>query len=142
MLAVGSVERADQGEGGQIDANGSKPGAANGREQPFDHVALGGDEHDLLTRTAGGIDDAERMEVEHGVRQRHGHLVLRLEAHGRRELLAVAQRRQLERPHHGALIGDPDPYTLAHAAAREELAQGLGDDGLIHHVALANRVGG
>ena len=79
----------------------------------------------LLARARGRVDDAERVEVEDGVVQRHRHLVLGLEAHRGGELLAVGDGRQLERAQDGALVGDADAHPLAQPAVAEQLAQGL-----------------
>ena len=57
--------------------------------------------------------------------ERHRHLVLGLEGDGGGELLAVGDRRQLERAQHGALVGDADAHALAEAAVGEQLAQGV-----------------
>ncbi len=86
------------------------------RQQPFDHVALGGDEQHALAGSGGRVDDAERMEVEHRVGERHRHLVLGLEANGGRELLAVGDRRKLEHAHHRALVGDADAHARGEVA--------------------------
>ena len=69
VLGVVAVERADQRERGQVDALRAQAGLADGGEQAGDHVALGGDEHDLLARSGGRVVDAERLEVEDGVRR-------------------------------------------------------------------------
>ena len=141
MLGVGAVERADQREGGEVDALRAQAGAADGGEQALDHVALGGHEHDPLAGAGGRVDDAERVEVENGVAQRHRHLVLGLEAHGRGELLAVGHRRQLERAQHRALVGDADAHALAQAVLGEQLAQGVAERALVDDLALADGVG-
>ena len=75
----------------------------------------------------GRVDHAERVEVEDGVVQRHRHLVLGLEAHGGGELLAVGDRRQLERAQDRALVGDADAHALAQPAVAEQLAQRLAE---------------
>ncbi len=116
VLGIGTVERADQRESGEVDSLRTQTGVAHGREQALDHVALGGDEHDLLAGSLGRVDDAERVEVEDGVAERHRHLLLGLEAHGGGELLAIGDRRQLERAQHRALVGDADAHALAQPA--------------------------
>ena len=67
VLGVGAVERADQRERGEVDALRAQAGVAHRGEQPLDHVALGGDEHDALARALRRVDDPERVEVEHRV---------------------------------------------------------------------------
>ena len=90
--AVGNsaVQGADQRERRHVYADGHQTGAANGREQTFDHVALGRHEHHPLSWTRRGLDDAEGLKVEHGVGERHRHLVRRLEPDSCGELLGVA----------------------------------------------------
>ncbi len=121
--------------------SGTQSRGANGGDQAFDHVALGGDDDHALARAGGRVDHAERVEVEHGVVERHRHLVLGLEAHGRRQLLAVGQRRQLECAQHGALVGDANTYALVELGVTEHLAQRVGERGAVEHLALAHRVG-
>ena len=65
----------------------------------LDHVAACGDEHDACARPVRRVDDAERLVLEHRLVERHRDVVLRMEAHGRRDLLGVGQRRQVDRPH-------------------------------------------
>ena len=43
-------QRADHGEGGEVDALGTQAGAARGGEHPLDHVAASRHEHDALAR--------------------------------------------------------------------------------------------
>ena len=50
VLGPGAVQRADHGEGGQVDALGLQAGAAQGGEDALDHVAAGGDEQHALAR--------------------------------------------------------------------------------------------
>ena len=87
------MQRADHGEGGEVDALGPQAGGAHRGEHAVDHVAAGGDEQDALARAALAVDDVERLEVEDRLVERHRELVLRLEAHGRVELLGVGDRR-------------------------------------------------
>ncbi len=141
-LAFGAiVQRADQGEGGQVHALRREPRASHCRQELFDHVALGGHEHDALALAGRRINQAEWVEVEHRIGERHRHLVLGLEAHGRGELLAVGHRRQVERAHHRALIGDAHAHALAETAGREHLAQCLRQRVDVDDLALAHRVG-
>ena len=140
LLGFVAVEGADQGEGREVDAFGGQAGAADRGEQPLDHVALRGHEHDALARAGGGVDDAERVEVEDGVVERHRHLVLRLEGDRRGELLLVGDGRQLERAQHGALVGHADAHALAEAGVVEQLAQRLAERALVDHFAVAHRV--
>ena len=142
LLLFVAVERADQREGGEVDALGGQPGLAHGGEQPFDHVALRRDQDDALARAGGGVDDAERVEVEDGVAERHRDLVLRLEGDGGGELLLVGDGRQLERAQHGALVGDADPDALAEVVLGEQLLERLGQGDLVDDFAVAHRVGG
>ena len=66
-------------------------------------------------RPVGVVDDAERLVVEHGLVERHRDLVLRLEAHGGRELLGVLEVRQVDDAHDDLLVGDADAHALAEA---------------------------
>ena len=70
---------------------------------------------DALARALGRVDDVERLEVEDRAVERHRDLVLRLEAHGRLELLAVRDRRQLEDADDDLLVGDADADALVEA---------------------------
>ena len=79
-------ERADHGEGGEVDALGAQPGAADGEREALDHVAAGRDDDDALARALGRVDDADRVEVEDGGVDRHRQVLLGVEAHGGREL--------------------------------------------------------
>ena len=45
-------------------------------EQALDHVAPGGDDHDAGARAVGGLDDPERVVLEHGLLERHRDVVL------------------------------------------------------------------
>ncbi len=72
--------------------------------------------------------------------ERHRHLVLGLEAHGRLDLLAVVDRRQVERAQHRALVGDAEAHALVQIAVLEELAQRVREHALVEHLALAHDV--
>ena len=50
VLGPGAVQRADHGEGRQVDALGLQPGAAQGGEDALDHLAARGDEQHALAR--------------------------------------------------------------------------------------------
>jgi hypothetical protein len=142
LLGVGAVERADQREGRKVDALGGQPCAADGADQPFDHVALSGDEDDALTGPGGRLDDAQRVEVEDGVVERHRDLVLSLEGDGGLKLLVVGDRRKLEDPQNRALVGDADPDALAEARRGEHLTQRVREGLLVEHFTIAHGVGG
>ena len=114
---------------------------ADGAQQALDHLALGGDHDHALARALGRLEDAERVEVQDGARERHRHLILGLEAHRGGELLAIDDGGQLERAQHGSLIGQADPHALAQTSVAEELAQRLAEGALVEHLALAQRVG-
>src|SRR5207302_5324986 len=60
----------------------------------------------------------------------------------RRELLLVAQGRELERAEHRALVGDTDADALAEAAAGEQLAKRLAEGALVRDFAVTDGVGG
>jgi hypothetical protein len=89
-----------------------------------------------------GVDDAQRVEIEHGVAERHRHLVLGLKLDRSGQLLAIGHRRQLERAHDGALVGDPYAHALGQPLVAEQLAQYTAQIALIDHLALADGVGG
>jgi len=57
-------------------------------------------------------------------------------------LLAIGDRRQLERAQHGALVRDADADALVEAAHREELAKRVAEGDLVHDFAVAHDVGG
>ncbi len=138
---LGTVERADQRERGQVDALGHQPGAADGSEQPFDHVALGRDENDALARPGGRVDDTERVKVEYRVVQRHRHLVLGLELTAAASSLWSVTGWQLEGPQHRALVGDADADALAEPARPNSSRSVVAESLLVEHFAVAHRVG-
>ena len=93
VLGPGAVQRADHGEGGQVDALGLQAGAVQGGEDALDHLAASGDEQHALAAAGLVGDDVERLVVEHRVLQRHRKLVLRVEADGGLDLLGVLEIR-------------------------------------------------
>ncbi len=141
MRGARAVQRADQRERGEIHALGAQAGVLHGAQHALDHLALGGDDDHALARPVGSIEHAERVVVQHRRGQRHRHLILGLEAHRGAELLAVGDRRQLQRAQHRALVGQPHAHALAQSRVLEELAQRLAQLALVEHLALAHDVG-
>ena len=141
MLVPGApaVERADHGEGGEVDALGTQAGAADGADDVGDHVAPGRDEQQALLARLGALDDLERLEVDDRLVDRHRKLVVRVEAHGGLELLRIAQVRQLERPDDDLLVGDADADPLGEALVlAEERAERLRERVGVDDLAVAN----
>ena len=134
-------ERADHGEGGQIDALGAKAGRADGGDEPLDHVAASCHEDDPLARALGRVDHADGLEVEYGAVERHRQLVLRLEADGGRELLAGDARGKLEGTEDDPAVGDADAHPLVEVVRAEELAQRVGERVNLGDLAVADDAG-
>ena len=95
--------------------SGRRPAARTAVRTRLDHVAAGRDEQHALARAVGRLDDVERLEVEDRLVERHRDLVLRVEAHGGVELLAVVDRRQLDDADDDLLVGDADADALVEA---------------------------
>jgi hypothetical protein len=94
-------------------------------EQRLDHVPAGGDENHARALPVDRVDVPERLMLEHGLVQRHRDVLLRLESNGGADLLRVPQRRQVDRPHHDALVGDADTHALAELVLGKQRAQRL-----------------
>ncbi len=135
------VEGADQRERGEVDALGAQAGVAHGAQQPLDHLALSGDDDHALARAGGRVEDAERVEVQHGAGERHRHLVLGLGADRGGERLLVVDGRQLQRAQDRALVGETDPHAPTQPGLAEELVQRLPERPLVEDLALAHGVG-
>ena len=118
LVAPGLVQGPDHREGGEVDSLRAQPGPTRGLEDAEDHVAPRGDEHDPGARPVGRLDDPERMVLEHRLVERHRDVVLGLEANRRGELLGVLERREIDRAHDDALVGDADAYLARRACAR------------------------
>ena len=113
--APAPVQRADHGEGREVDALGLQACGAQGGEHALDHLAAGRHEQDALAPPGPVADDVELLVVQDRVIERHRKLVLRLEAHRRLELLGVLEVGQLDDAHDDLLIGQADANALAEA---------------------------
>ena len=107
--APGAMQRPDHGEGREVDALSPQPGAPGDIEQQLDHVAPRSDEDNAGPRSAGRLDGADDVVLQHGVLERHRNVILSLEANGRSDLLAVGHRRQIERAHDDLLVRYAEP---------------------------------
>ena len=114
---------------------------AHGREQPFDHVALGGHQHHALARAGGSVDDAKRVEVHDCVVERHRHLVLGLEGDRCGEFLLIGDRGQLSVRSTVRWLATPTRTRLLSPLDAEQLAQRLAERALVDHFSVAHRVG-
>jgi len=89
------------------------PGLLGGLDELRDHVALGGDDEDLLPAGAVfGRHRGQHLEVEDGVGERDGDGLLRLELDGGAKLLGVDDR-ELHGADHDLLVGHAERETLA-----------------------------
>ena len=76
--------------------------------------------------------------LEHGLLERHRDVVGRLEADRRADLLGALQRREVERAHHDALVGDTDAHPLGKLVSGEQVAQRRGERLDVDHLAVAD----
>ena len=101
--------------------SGRRPAPRTARDDVRDHVAAGRDEHDALARALGRLDDAERLEVEDRLVERHRDLVLR---RGSAPRPRAPSRRSSCGSSSGAdddlLVGDADADALAEALVLAE----------------------
>ena len=74
---------------------GFRPAARAAASVSSDHLPPRRDEDDLLARPVGRVDDADGLEVQHGVVQRHRDLVGSLEADRDGQLLGICDRRKV-----------------------------------------------
>ena len=95
--------------------SGFRPGGAQRGEDALDHLAARGHEQDALAAARLVGDDVEGLVVEHGVLERHGKLVLRLEADGRLDLLGVLEEGQVDDADDDLLVGQADADALVEA---------------------------
>ena len=86
-----------------------------------------GDDDDARARAAGGLDLPERDVVEDRLVHRHRDVVRRLGAHGGVERLGVLERRQVERAHDDALVGDAQADAVRKVVLGEEGLERLGE---------------
>ena len=110
-------------------------------DQAVDHVAADGDDHDARARAGGGVDRAERLEVEHRLVDRHRDVVRRADAHGLLERLVVGEHRQVERAHDDALVRDAEAHARAEVVLGEERAQLVGERGRVRDLAVTQDAG-
>ncbi len=139
--ALALMQGADHREGGEVDADRAQTRLACGGVQPADDVATGGDEDDTGARSLLGVDDAEHVVLEHRLLQRHRDVVLRVKAHGRRDLLGVRERRQVDGAHEDPLAGDAQAHALAELVLLEEVPQRLGERLDVGDLAVAQQPG-
>ena len=135
------VQRADHRERRKVDALRAKARLAGGLEQPVDHLAAGRNQHDAGARALGGLDDPERVVLEDGLVELHGNVLLRLEADRGGDLLGGLQRRQVDGPHHDAVVGDADAHALAELVLGEHVAQDRRKRLDVDDLAIANDAG-
>ncbi len=135
---VVTVERADHRERGQVDRGWPQAGARGCLEQTIDHVATSGDEDDARPRAVRGLDGPEDLVLEHRLLERHRDVLLSLELDGGGNLLGIGERREVDRPHHDALVGDTQPHPLAELVLREQSPQNLREGVHVGDLAVAN----
>ncbi len=135
-------QRAQDGEGGEVDHLRGEAGLLNGEERAVDHVARGGDEQDAQHAAAGLVGELlERVEVQDGLLHRHRDVVLHLEGQG---LLQLARRqpRQVDLADDDLLVRDADDDLLGgELRLRPELLDGLGDSVGVDDLAVPHRAG-
>jgi len=105
-------------EGLQVDAIDTQAGLARRFGELTDHVALGGDDEDLLPGypvIAG--HRGQDLEIEYRIGQRYGNGLLRLKLDGRAKLLGVYHRK-LHGAHDNLLVGDAERKSLAGETGR------------------------
>ena len=141
-VQLGTVEGADHRERRQVHADGPQSGLARRVEQPLDHVAARGDDDHAGALPLGGVDDAERVVLEHRLLKRHRDVVGRLEADGGADLLRPLERRQIERAHDDALVGDAQADALAELVGGEQVAQRRRESLDVDDLAVADDAGG
>ena len=98
---------------------GAQAGLARGGVQALDHVAPGGDEHDARARALGRVDDARATgarapPASSGI----GMWSCAWKRTAAASSLASVERRQVDRAHHDALVGDAEPHALAELVRR------------------------
>jgi hypothetical protein len=138
---VAVVERADHGEGAEVDALGAQAGGAHGRDDLLDHRAARRDEDDAQARALRRVDDAELLEVDDRLVEAHGQLALGLEADDRVELLGVLDGGDLERPDDDALVGDADADAAVEPVLAEHVPQRGRERLRVGDLAVADDVG-
>ena len=122
--------------------SGLQPGRLAGRHDALDHVAAGRDDQDALARAVLGLDDVERLEVQHRAVERHRDLVLGLEADRGLQLLAILQRRKLQDADDDLLVRDADANLLVEALVFPvQRAQRVGECVDVVHLAVADDAG-
>ena len=116
VVGAGAVQRADHREGGEVDALGLAGPAARSAARTRSTISRrAATSSTRWRRPVGVVDDGERLVVEHRVLERHRKLVLRLEAHGRGELLGVLEVGQVDDAHDDLLVGQADADALVEA---------------------------
>ena len=88
-----------------------------------------------------GLHEAERLVLEHRLIERHRDVVLGLEADRRGDLLGSRERRQVQRAHDDALIGEAEAHPLAELVLGEHRAQNLGERLDVDDLAVADHPG-
>ncbi len=108
-----------------------------GVDEAVDRLAAGrGDDHARARALRGG-DEAERLEVDDGLLDRHRDVIGRLVLDGGGERLRVVDRRQVERAHDDPLVGDAEPDAARQLVLGEERAQLVAEGDRIDDLAVA-----
>ena len=137
VLRPGRAQRADHGEGGEVDAGDGQAGLGRGGDEAVDHLAAHGDDDHAVARAVGRVDLAERLEVEHGLVHRHRDVVRRRGADGLLQRLRVVDHRHVERAHDDALVGHAEADRRREIVVGEELAELLGQRDRVGDLAVA-----
>ncbi len=112
-------ERADHAEGREVDALELQPGALEGGGGALDHLLAHGDDDDARAQPGRRVDDAERLEVEHGLVHRHRDVVGSGGLDGGGELLRVVEDGvEIERADDDPLMRDAEPDASRGARSR------------------------
>ena len=135
-------ERADHAERGQVDALDLQAGALDGGGGALDHLLADGDDDHARAQAQRRVDRAERLEVEDGLVHRHRDVVRRGLLDGGGEGLRVVDHDvEVERAHHDALVGDPEPHPLGELVVGEERLERLRKSDRIGDLAVAHDAG-
>ena len=106
----------------------SQAGALDGGGGALDHLAADGDDDDARAQADRRVDDAERLEVQHGLVHRHRDVVRSGGADGGGERLRVVEHGvEVERAHDDPLVGDAEPHALGQLVLGEERLERLGE---------------
>ena len=119
-------QRPEHAERREVDALDLQARGVTRRMEALDRLAPDGDYDDARPRAGGGLDLAERVEVQHGLVDRHRDVVGRDASDLRSERLGRRHDRQLQRARDDALVGDAEAHAVGQLVFGEERPQLLG----------------